>query len=58
MLELVLLRSRSQRYKELKIAVLRHEVAILRRQVTRPELRDADRVLLAAASRILSSTAR
>src|SRR6266702_7730772 len=52
-LELVVLRFRSQSYQELEIVVLRHELAILRRQVTRPELRDADRVLLAAASRIL-----
>src|SRR5438874_5972321 len=52
-LELALLRFRSQSYKELEIVVLRHELAILRRQVTRPELRDADRVLLAAASRVL-----
>src|SRR5437879_1878838 len=52
-LELALLRFRSQSYKELEIVVLRHELAILRRQVTRPELRDTDRVLLAVASRIL-----
>src|SRR5947199_2471362 len=52
-LEVVLLRFRSRGYKDLEIVVLRHELAILRRQVTRPELRDADRVLLAAASRIL-----
>src|SRR6059058_3676491 len=52
-LELALLRFRSRGYQELEIVVLRHELAILRRQVTRPELRDADRVLLAAASRIL-----
>jgi len=52
-LELVLLRFRSQSYQELEIVVLRHELVILRRQVTRPELRDTDRVLLAAASRIL-----
>src|SRR5947199_5118100 len=52
-LEVVLLRFRSRSYQELEIVVLRHELAILRRQVTRPELRDADRVLLAAASRIL-----
>src|SRR6266567_9163804 len=52
-LELALLRFRSESYKELEIVVLRHELAILRRQVTRPELRDADRVLLAAARRIL-----
>ena len=52
-LELALLRFRSQSYQELETVVLRHELAILRRQVVRPELRDADRVLLAAASRIL-----
>src|SRR5437867_13306519 len=52
-LELMLLRFRSKSYKELEIVVLRHELAILRRQVARPDLRDTDRVLLAAASRIL-----
>jgi len=38
---------------ELEIAVLRHEVTILRRQVKRPIYRTADRAFLAAASRIL-----
>src|SRR5438128_667356 len=52
-LELVLLRFRSKSYQELEIVVLGHELAILRRQVSRPELGDADRVLLTVASRIL-----
>jgi putative transposase len=52
-LAVVVLRFRSQRYQELEIVVLRHELAVLRRQVRRPELRDADRAFLAAASRIL-----
>lgn len=52
-LELVTLRFRSRRYKDLEIVVLRHELAVLGRQVSRPQLGDADRVFLAAASRIL-----
>ena len=53
MLALILLRCRSQEFKELEIVVLRHELEILRRQTRRPELRPADRAFLAAASRLL-----
>ena len=52
-LQLVCLLFRSNAFKELEIVVLRHELAVLRRQVRRPALRSADRVFLAAASRIL-----
>ena len=50
---LVLLCFRSSDYKELEIVALRHELAVLRRQVSRPALRPADRMFLAAASRLL-----
>ena len=53
LLQLVLLRSRSEQFKELEIVVLRHQLAVLRRQVHRPQPNSADRALLAAASRLL-----
>jgi putative transposase len=53
LLQVVLLSSRSESSKELEIVVLRHELAVLRRQVGRPQLRPSDRLLLAAASRLL-----
>jgi putative transposase len=53
LLQLVLLRPRSEGSKELEIVVLRHELSVLRRQVGGPQLRPSDRILLAAASRLL-----
>jgi putative transposase len=53
LLQLLLLRSRSESSKELEIVVLRHELSVLRRQAGRPQLRPSDRLLLAAASRLL-----
>jgi putative transposase len=53
LLELVVLRFRSEREKEIEILLLRHQLRVLERQVGRPELTQADRALLAAFSRVL-----
>src|SRR3954469_5385915 len=53
-LQLVVLFGRGDDAKELEIVVLRHQVAVLRRQVSRPDLNDGDRLLLAALSRFLA----
>jgi hypothetical protein len=53
LLELVVLLGRSERAKEWKILVLRHELSVLRRQIAGPRLSPADRLLLAALSRLL-----
>jgi putative transposase len=55
-LQLAALRFRSDEFKELEIVVLRHELAVLHRQLARPELTASDRVFLAAASRLLPRT--
>jgi putative transposase len=41
---------RSEHAKDVEIAVLRHQLEVLRRQVRRPEFRPADRAVLAALS--------
>ncbi len=46
-------RFRSENAKDIEIAVLRHQVAILRRQVKRPAFRPSDRAVLALLSRLL-----
>jgi putative transposase len=52
-LELVTFRVRGGAAKDIELLVPRHELAVLRRQVTRPALRPAEQVLLAACSRLL-----
>jgi putative transposase len=57
LLELVVLRCRSEREKEIEILLLRHQLRVLERQVARPQLTQADRAMLAAFSRVLSRQA-
>ena len=49
---------RSGRSKDLEIIVLRHQLAVLRRQINRPEFTDADRSLLAAIAAALARPSR
>jgi Homeodomain-like domain len=51
--QLLALLARGDAAKELEILVLRHQLAVLRRQTPRPKLQPADRALLAAVGRIL-----
>jgi hypothetical protein len=51
--QFLVLLGRGHQAKEIEILALRHQVAILRRRVNRPDLNDGDRVLLAALSRLL-----
>ena len=53
LLELLVLRFRSEREKDIEILLLRHQLRVLERQAARPQLTQADRALLAAFSRTL-----
>ncbi|MGZ4755376.1 MAG: integrase core domain-containing protein [Acidimicrobiia bacterium] len=50
--DLLVLRGRGDRSKDVEILVLRHQLAVLRRQVARPRFDRTDRAFLAAVARV------
>jgi hypothetical protein len=52
-IDLLVLRSRRDRSKDVEILVLRHQIAVLRRQIVRPCFEPDDRAVLAALARVL-----
>jgi putative transposase len=52
-IQLLVLLAHGDAAKDLEIIVLRHQLAVLRRQIPRSKLEPADRAMLAAVSRLL-----
>ncbi len=52
-IDLLVLRGRTDRSKDAEILVLRHQLAVLHRQVPRPRFEPADRALLTALARVV-----
>ena len=54
MLDLLVLRGRTDSSKDVEILVLRHQLAVLQRQVMRPRFEPDDRAILTALAPVLS----
>jgi putative transposase len=52
-IDLLVLRGRTDRSKDVEILVLRHQLAVLKRQSSRPRFEPEDRAFLAALARVL-----
>jgi hypothetical protein len=50
LVSLTVVRGRGEASKDVELVVLRHEISVLRRQLPRPRLKPADRLIMAALS--------
>lgn len=58
LLSFIVLRGRSKASKDVELVLLGYEVAVLRRQMPRPRLEPADRLIMAAFARCLPGQLR
>jgi hypothetical protein len=52
-IDLLVLRGRRDRSKDVEILVLRHQLVVLQRQIARPRFEPTDRAMLTALARVL-----
>jgi hypothetical protein len=58
LLSLIVVRGRGEASKDVELVLLRHEISVLRRQLPRPRLAPADRLIMAAFARHLPASLR
>src|ERR1019366_3566942 len=58
LLSLIVVRGRGEASKDVELVLLRHEISVLRRQLPRPRLAPADRLIMGAFARHLPASLR